>query len=133
MNKMILFLVMSLLLVSSVFALAETQEKPTQYIIDGENKPFDEIGNRDMSTNITQNMLQIHEIYGNKTGVSMEFKSMEFNGEDKQVMQVQEMKQIKLFGLFNKNMPVETIFDAANGEVLQVKNKWYYFLAFGRE
>jgi len=149
MNKLISILAIFVLLSTFVFATDVVQDTPEKFIIDGGNKPLidlkgnntvDDIintvikeGNMSKLGNITENTYKIQNMYQNRTVESIELKQMMFNGEEKQVLEIKETKKVKLFWFFNKEMPVETVIDADNGEVLQLKHKWYHIFAFGED
>lgn len=56
-------------------------------------------------------------------------KHIEVGGENS-IYQVTGIKEVKLFGIFKKEMKIETKVDGNTGEFLKVKKPWWSFLAF---
>jgi len=63
----------------------------------------------------------------------IELKEVGQGEQTRAAYEVQAQKQVKVLGLFKKQMQVQAQVDAENGEVIRTKKPWWAFLASNAE
>ena len=113
--------------VTSYVGLSQEHEQNTSKLIatlsNGRNAEVKVMPTQAAETALTRLRLKLCE------ECSIELKEVGKGNQSRLAYEIKTTKNAKLFGLFQVRMGVEAQVDAENGEIIQVKKRWWAFLA----